>query len=295
MPRRSRADWALLGALVLMWGTAFAVIRLALDSVHPLGVAGGRIVVAAGVLSATLRLAGFRFPRGARAWSWFLLLGLVGNALPFYLVSWGQERVASGATGILMAMNPLVTLVLAHFFVAGEPLTRARLAGFGLGFVGVLVLLGPAALLELRGDVARQAAILGGSVCYAANSILARRMPDTHPLVASACVLLAASVALAPAALAEPLAVEPSATSLLAVLWLGVVPTATATVVYFRIVSSAGPTFLSLVNYPVPVVAVATGALVHAERPGAQGLVALALILAGIALAELGGRSQSRR
>lgn len=287
--RADLADWLSLAALVAMWGTAFAVIRLAVATVPPLSVAAGRIVVAAAALYLTLRLAGFRLPRRGRLWLWFALLATVGNALPFYLISWGQERVASGVAGILMASNPLVTFLLAHYFVAGERVTRARLLGLGLGFAGVAVLMGPAALAEVGGDPGRQAAILGGALCYAANSVLTRRMPEVEPLVASTGVLLVASLLVTPAALVlgTPAAPGPSGASLVALLWLGLVPTAAATIVYFRLVRSAGPTFLSLVNYPVPIVAVATGALAFGERPGAEAWVALALILSGIALTQL--------
>ena len=93
-----------------MWGTAFAAIRLAVETVPPLAVAAGRIAVAAVVLCAAVRLSRRRLPGLGSDWVRFLILAVVGNALPFFLISWGQERVASGLAGILMAVNPLVTL-----------------------------------------------------------------------------------------------------------------------------------------------------------------------------------------
>ncbi len=289
--RAGLPDWAGLAALALIWGTAFAFIGVAVETVSPLGVAAGRIWVAALALCVALRLSGYRFPARGRIWLHFLVLGIVGNALPFYLISWGQRSVPSGVAGILMTMNPLVTLVLAHFFVRGEPITGARTAGFLLGSAGIVVLMGPGALAGLGSDLLHQGAVLGGALCYAVNAILTRRMPDTHPFVASTCVLLVASLAIAPAIFVAggSLTGTPSVGSLLSVVWLGLVPTAVATIVYFRIVRSAGPTFLSLVNYPVPIIAVGTGALFLAERPGANALVALGLILAGVALTQARG------
>ena len=291
--RHSLRDWASLLVLVVVWGTGFAFIHLAVQSIPPLSLAAGRIVSGAAVLYVAVRAAGLRLPPPGRIWLHFLVLGIVGNLLPFYLISWGQERVASGVAGILMAMNPLVTLVLAHFFVLGEYLSRNRVSGFALGFAGVVVLIGPEALLGIGSggsDVVRQGAVLGGSLCDATNAILARRMPATHPLVAAAAVLLIASIVVVPGALIvdSPLELAPSAQSLAALAWLGLVPTAVATVVYFRVVASAGPTFLSLVNYPVPVVAVLTGAVVFGEQPEWTALVGLALILGGIALSQWG-------
>ena len=298
-PRHGLGNWISLLALVVLWGTAFAFIREAVDSNSPLSVAAGRIVTAAVALYVGMRALGLRLPRSGRVWLYFLMLGVVGNALPFWLISWGQERVESGLAGILMAVNPLVTLGLAHLFVAGERLTLARLSGFALGFAGVVALFVPEVRLAWAGEGAewiRRAAVLGGALCYATNSILARRMPDTPALVASAGVLIAAGVFMVPAALALdlPLARVPSPTSLVALLWLGLVPTAAATILYFRVVASAGPTFLSLVNYPVPIVAVAVGAVVYGERLGLRSLAALALVLAGIALSQLSNRSRDR-
>ncbi len=90
-------DWTALVVIALMWGTAFAFIRLAVESVSPAGVAAGRIVVAAAVLCVTLRLVGFRFPPWGRIWLHFLALAIIGNVLPFYLISWDSRlsRVAS--------------------------------------------------------------------------------------------------------------------------------------------------------------------------------------------------------
>ncbi len=170
-------------------------------------------------------------------------------------------------------------------------MTSARIAGFGLGFLGVIVLIGPGALFELGdgGSLVRQGAVLAGALCYAANTILTRRLIDTHPLVSAAGVLLVATLVIVPVAVLvdSPLSWSPSGGSLAAIAWLGLVPTAAATILYFRLVASAGPTFLSLVNYPVPVVAVATGALVYTERLGGTALAGLALILSGIWLSQL--------
>jgi drug/metabolite transporter (DMT)-like permease len=286
-------DWLSLAALVAVWGTAFTFIRLAVETVPPATIAAGRIVTAALVLLAAVRLVGLRLPSKPGAWAYFLLLGMVGNALPFFLISWGQERVVSGMAGILMAVNPLVTLLLAHFFVAGERLTLARTLGFALGFVGIVVLLGgEAGPGPGGGSLLHAAAVLGGALCYAINSILTRRMPETHPLVASASVLAVAALVVVPVALLldPPGSFAPSGASTLSVLWLGLVPTAAATLVYFRLVASAGPTFFSLVNYPVPLVAVVTGALVYGERLSWTAFAALGLVLAGIALSQLRGR-----
>jgi drug/metabolite transporter (DMT)-like permease len=251
-------------------------------------VAASRIALAAVVLVGAVYATGRRLPRG-RAWGWFLLLGLVGNCLPFFAIVWGQERVASGLAGILMGIMPLTTLVLAHLFVPGEDMTRGRSLGFALGFTGVVVLTGPEALRELGGspsELARQLAVLFGAVCYASNAVLTRHMPPTHALVAAAATLLMATAVIGPAALwiDRPWEIQADRASWLAVVWLGLVTTALATIVYFRLVASAGPTFFAYVNFLIPIVALLAGVALLGERPGWSAVVALALVLGGLTL-----------
>jgi drug/metabolite transporter (DMT)-like permease len=298
--RRPLLHWLLLAALVAMWGSSFMFTKVAVSALPPETVVAGRLVIAAAGLTALLFALGKALPGGRRLWLFFLALAVLGNALPFWLISWGQQRIDSGLAGILMAIMPLTTLVLAHFFVAGERLSPIRLAGFVLGFIGIVVLVGPDALLELEvgGTVLlSELAVLGGAVCYAINTIVARRRPDSDPLVAGAGVMILASAIMVPLALAggAPAIAAIPATAALAVAVLGVVSTALATVVYFKLVTAAGPTFLSLVNYLIPLWAVVVGMIFLGETPEWRALAALGLILSGIALSEAKRRATAAR
>jgi drug/metabolite transporter (DMT)-like permease len=285
----------MLAALVAMWGSAFLFTKVAVSALPPETVVAGRLAIAAAGLTALLFALGKRLPGGRRPWLFFLALAVSGNALPFWLISWGQQRIDSGLAGILMAIMPLTTLVLAHFFVAGERLSPVRLAGFLLGFAGIVTLVGPEALIELEvGGTAllSELAVLGGAVCYAVNTIVARRRPASDPLAAGAGVTILASALMVPLALAggPPASAAVPASAALAVVVLGVVSTALATVVYFKLVSAAGPTFVSLINYLIPLWAVVAGMVFLGETPEWRALGALAVILSGIALSELGRR-----
>lgn len=298
MPRPTRTDWLLLLTLVGVWGTAFVVIKRAVAELHPTTLVAARVSIAACVLTVVVRLRGLRLPTSPRIWSHYLLMGVVGNALPFTLISWAQVRVDSGLTGILMGVMPLVTLLLAHFLVAGERMTPRMVTGFTTGFAGLVVLSGPAALLQLGGDggeLPRQAAILCGAVCYAVNTIIARRLATLHALVSSATVMWAASAVIVPVALwLDPPgagAASASAAAIGSAVWLGLFPTAAATVVYFRIVQTAGPTFVSLMNYMIPVVALLAGVVVMGEALDVTRITGMALILAGLAISQLGARA----
>jgi drug/metabolite transporter (DMT)-like permease len=290
---RPVTHWLLLFALVAMWGSAFMMTGIAVRAFSPVVLVTVRLVGGAVLLTGLVLARGMQFPRHGRFWLFSLLLAIAGNALPFWLISFGQQRVESGLAGILMGVMPLTTMVLAHFFVPGERLNAIRAAGFALGFAGLVVLLGPTALLELEGQggvLLYELAILGGAVCYALNAVLARHRPPADPQVAAAGVTLAGGLLMLPLGL--PAAPAELAAAPLGPLWalaaLTVVATAIATVVFLKLVVIAGPSFTSFINYLIPVWAVLMGMLFLGERPGAAALIALVLILGGIAVSELG-------
>jgi len=294
-PRRPLLHWLLLCALVAMWGTSFLLTKIAVAAIAPLDLVAGRFVFGTAVLLMVLVVTRRGLPKSARLWLFIVAIALVGNCIPFLLITWGQQRIDSGLAGILMAIMPLTTVMLAHVFVAGERLNRFKAAGFLLGFLGIVVLMGPAVLLELSGSGAvllSELAVLGGAVCYAVNTIIARRRPESDALVVTAGVSLVACLIMAPASALTglPDLGRIPASALIAVVILGVVSTATATVVYFKLITLAGPSFLSLINYLIPAWAVLAGMLFLGERPDWTALAGLAFILSGIALAETKGR-----
>jgi len=292
---RTYADWAMLAALVAMWGSSFMFIKLGVATVPTSTLVAARLILGALILLPLVYLRGARLPPFGKVWGIYAILAVLGNCIPFTAITWGQQRTDSALAGILMAVMPLATMVLAHFFVIGEHMTRNRVIGFVLGFAGIVVLMGPSSMAGAGGSALAalsQAAILFGALCYAGNSVLTRILArGDDVLVASTAMLLIASVITLPVALIvdRPWQVQASTTSLWAILWLGVGPTAIATVVYFKLIGSAGPTFMSLVNYMSPAVAVLLGVALLGETPGLHAYIALALILLGIAV------SQSRR
>jgi len=289
---RTLKDWGLLAALVALWGSNFMFVKLGVATVPPATLAAGRLAVAALMLVAVVRALGYRFPPPGRVWVPYTILAVVGNSMPFWLISWGQQTIDSSLAGILMAIMPLATLVMAHLWVTGERMTRNRAAGFVLGFIGIVVLIGPAALAGLGGSLGRvlaQLAVLGGALCYASQSVLVRMTLKGEVMVASTAIVAIAALISLPFALIvdRPWTLSPSATSVAAVIWMGIGPTAIATLAFIKLVGSAGPTFMSLVNYGVPVVAVFLGVTLLGEAPNANAYTGLVLILTGIALSQL--------
>jgi drug/metabolite transporter (DMT)-like permease len=304
-PRHGLGDWGMLLALTAMWGSAFLLTKVAVGGLPPGWVVAGRLLLAAALLLPLAAWCGGLGHTDRRGWVFLALIALMGNVLPFWLIAWGQRGIDSGLSGILMAVMPLAVLGLAHLFVPGEGLTRWRLAGFALGFAGVAVLLGPEALSDqVPGENAgapeplpAMLAVLGGALCYAVSAILARLRPAQGALPTAALVtLLAALMALPIALVIEPSPPRaPTWAEVATLLGLGVFSTATAAVVYFRLIASAGPSFAAQLNYLIPPWAVAMGVLFLGESPRPNHLYGLALILAGVLIAAIGGRSRGRR
>lgn len=270
--------------LVMLWGTSFMFVAVSVDSIDPLTVVFGRVLIGAVLLTVIVYAKGKQLPFSRSAWVAFFLMGLVGNVLPFFLITWGQLSINSGIAGMIMAIMPLITMLLAHYFVPGETLNRYKIIGFILGVGGIVLLLGP--VFEGGGKAAWGGiAVFFAAVSYAANAVLVRRLPSFTPMVGAAGVLIGASILMFPVwwANAPGLTMPISKQSLYSVIWLGIGPTAIATLVLFAVIERAGPTFLATINYMIPVVAFFTGALVLHEPIAASSLFALTIILSGIA------------
>lgn len=278
-------EWATLLVLSGVWGGSFFFNAVAVADLPVLTVVTARVGIAALLLAGFLALAGYRFPRDARVWAAFGVMGLLNNALPFTLIVWGQTMVPSGVASVINAATPLFGVVLAHYLTADEPMTANRVAGVLVGFAGVAVMVGGAigggdALL---GEIA----CLAATLCYACATIFGRRfrVMGVSPMVTAAGQLIAASAALLPLALAidRPWALPaPGHPAVAAVFGLAAVSTAFAYVLFFRLLATAGATNLLLVTLLVPVSAILLGTtflgeVLQARQVAGMGLIALGL------------------
>lgn len=290
------ANWIRLISLGLIWGSSFIAVEIAIETLPPLTVAAGRITLAA-ILLVPLAiflgdgLPGLRTRVDRRLWLFATFVAASGNALPFAMLSWGQNYVTAGLAAIFMSSLPLIVLPLSHFLIPGEGMTRRRITGFTIGFCAVVILIGPAVLLDIGGgaiEVLAQLACLGAVTCYALASIGTKLAPKIHALSFSAAAMSLAALMIAPAALLfeRPFEAQASAASILAVVYLGVLPTALAMVLLVKVLENAGPPFLSLVNYQVPVWAMVFGAVLLGETIEPRFGLALALILLGVAISQ---------
>ncbi len=283
--------WLMIATLGLVWGGTFPLIKLTLEGITPFWLAAGRIGFAAALLCAVWAWRGFQLFRAERSWPALLIIGLFSTALPFMLINWGQQHVSAGFTGLSMAAIPLIVLPLAHLFIPGEQMVLRRLFGFVVGFVGVALLIGSKAFassnaeLELFGRIA----CVSAAGCYAISSILTRRLPPVDPVGLAAILLVIGTVVILPVAwTVEGPPVMPEGRILGLIALLGLIPTAAANLLRVIVVREAGPTFMTLTNYQVPVWAVVLGALFLGESLPPSMLLSMILILSGLCISQWG-------
>ena len=282
------ANWASIFALGLIWGGTFMTVSIALEGYGPITVATARTSL--GALALLALMSGLRRPLPSRqALPHLLAIGALNTALPFSLLSWGQQYVPSAFAGISMAALPLFVLPLAHLF-ADEPMTARRSIGVVIGFIGALVLIGPGVLRIGSGlEPLGQLACIGATVSYAISAILTRRCPPIDSITLAAIALVVGAGLLIPAMLLiEGVPQWTDTRSGWAILFLGFVPTAFAALLRVTVIRSAGAVFMTLVNYQVPLWSVLFGVWILAEDLPVRFFAALALILCGLAVSQWG-------
>ena len=284
-------DYIWLVSLSILFGLSFTLTSIGVRDIPPITLAAGRLLIAFLMLYPLMRLNGQKMPGIGPIWMALLGSGLFGNALPFALISWEQVSVQAGLTAIFMAVMPLATILLAHVFTDDEKLDPWKFIGVMFGLVGVVVLMGWSALNALGDDLVRQAAILLAAICYAINAIITRKLTRLPRWSTMTALMLAGSVWLLPVSLLveSPWLVRPSMISSLSLLALAIGPTAIATVMILRIIDRQGASFLSQINFLVPIVGMVFGVLMLNERFPANAYVALLIILAGIGISRLSG------
>lgn len=291
-PSPARSSWALLLILGAIWGSSFMGVAVALDGFGPSQVAATRIVVAAVILTAYAAATGRDIPgrTGSRRIWWHILgFAIFSNALPFTLLGWGMQHVPSGFAGVSMAVVPLLVLPLAHFLVPGERLSWLRGIGFVTGFVGTIVLIGPGAFANNGGtheNLARLACV-AAAASYACGAITTRLAPPTGMIAYAAATLVIAALMITPYTLwLEGWPAFGLDRPTFTLMYLAVFPTAIATLMMVHIIRTAGPSFLSLVNYQVPLWSVAFGTILLGEVLPPSLFLALSLILVGLGLSQ---------
>jgi drug/metabolite transporter (DMT)-like permease len=280
-------NFLLLLALGTIWGSSYLFIKVAVAEVPALTLVAGRLTLAAIVMHIILRARGFSMPRDRQLWGVYAVMAFINAALPYSLISWGEQYIASGLAALLQATTPIFTMMLAQFLTSDERITPAKVAGVVTGFVGVGLLMLPDLRQGLQASLLGQLAVIGSSLSYAGSAIYARsRLRGQPPLVTSCGQLTMGVVYMIPASLLvdRPFHLSPSLPALAA--WAGLIflGTVLAYLIYFTLLERTSATFTTMVTYIIPINGLLLGALVLHEQLDATVLGSLALVLLGVML-----------
>lgn len=287
-----------------IWGTSFLFIKIVVGEVPPMALVAGRLGLASLAMWTFLRLRRIPFPRERRLWRIYAVTGLLNGALPFSLISWGEQYIPSGLAALLQSTTPIFTIILAHFLTRDDRVTTKKLLGIVLGFTGVGLLMWP----ELRGGVQAsmwgQLAIVGSSISYALATIFARqRLHNQPPLVSAAGQFTLGFVYILPLSLLieRPFNLSPSWTVIGSWATLALLGTVVAYGIYYVLLQRTNATFTTMVTYIVPINGLLLGALILHEPLHPELFISLGLILSGVLLVQtrqvehaIGGESPQR-
>ena len=283
----SRRGWLMFAAMSVIWGIPYLLIKVAVGGVPVPVLVLARVAVGAALL---LPVAIRRRQLAALLphWRWLALFALIEIIVPWLLLSEAETRLSSSLSGLLVASVPILVAVLGRLTGGTDRLTPIRWAGLLVGLAGVGLLVGPG---TPGGDAGSVGEVLLVALCYATGPLIAsRKLAGLPPLAMTAACLAFASVVYSPlAALTWPAAL-PSAKVLAAIAGLAVICTAVAFVIFFALITAAGPARASVITYINPAIAVAGGVWLLGERLTPVMVGAFAAILGGSVLATRSGR-----
>jgi drug/metabolite transporter (DMT)-like permease len=300
--------WLVFIALAVVWGSSFLWIKVGVtEGLTPLMLVASRLWIGLLFLVVVGKLTGARVPRSRTLAFQLALVGLLNTAIPFVLITWGEQWIASALASILNGLVPLFTIVIAAILLRDEPITLNRLVGLLVGFAGAVLLLGrnlgPTPTADAQLALLGELAVVFASLCYAFAAVIFRRRFSGHdviddpaqglrgmnPVEFALIPVFAGAVTTTVLALlidvraGVPL-LPPSPTAWVAVIWLGTLGSGLAYVLYFQLLKAWGATRSTLVTYAMPIVGLALGVLVLRESIDLQVVAGSALIIGGIAL-----------
>lgn len=280
------AEWGLLVSLSFIWGGSFVLNAMALAALPPFTVVLIRVATAAVALHILIRAMGLSLSVGAGTWGAFIVMGAINNAVPFSLIVLGQTQIAAGLAAILNASTPFWAILVAHLFTEDERMTGNRIAGVVLGFAGVIVMVGPSLLDGLGLNILAQLTVVGAAMSYGCAGVFGRRFGGHSPMVVATGQVTASTAMLLPIAclVDQPWTLAlPGLDVWLALAALGLVCTAFAYILFFRLLASAGATNLALVTLLVPIFAILFGVTLLGESLSLRQGGGMALIACGLA------------
>jgi len=284
----SRLDWLLFILLGFLWGSSYLFIKIGVDAgLQPFTLVSLRLLIGLALLVVVVGIARESLPREPRIYGHLVVMGLFSVALPFMLITWAETSVDSSLAAVLTGAVPLFVIPFAALFLRDERVTLNKLLGILIGLVGVAIVVGfdPASLVG--DELVAELALIGAAASYAVGGVYARR--NVHGLRPMIPALFQVSfglimVGIPAMALEGPIRLDIRPEALFAVVWLGLLGSGAAYLVFFRLLGHWGATRTSLVAYLLPIWGIALGAIVLSEPIDARLILGTALVIGGIAL-----------
>lgn len=293
MHKTTLGEWALMALLVILWGSAYALNDLAVKAYSAIWVVSMRLCVGAVALGAAVIIMRLKLPplKDWRSWASMIAAGVVGSLLPFYLIAQAQTEVPQALASIYLSATPLCVAVLAHFLIPNEKITGLSIIGVLLGIVGVVILVYPSMsdIAGARIPILPQLYLIGGALCYGATLIIIRlTSPQIHPIALSFGFVFCSAVASIPFAInsAAPIIANSGIAPMLAMIALGLGPTALASILYVGAVHKVGPVLVANISNLVPFWAIFVSFALFGQEISINAIVALLVILFGVYLVQ---------
>ncbi len=279
--------WLVFILLGSIWSSSFLWIKIAVTEVGPITLVAFRVLFGLLFGITVILVQRVQIPRTLKEWTPFFILGISNVAIPFFLISWGEQAIDSAVAAILDSTVPLFTIVIAHYLLHDDKMTVPKVLGLLMGFAGVIVLMSRDIGTSI-GPILGQLAVVVACIFYAGSSVYARKstaeasgiMRGAGPLVSSTAVMWIAAVTVE-----SPLKIPQLTITWIALLWLGILGSGFAFILNYYLIHEIGPTRTTMVTYIFPLGGVILGVLFLHEQLSWQLLAGAVLIVASLAVA----------
>lgn len=292
-PSRNAVNLALLVLLATLWGAAYTLVKIGVETIPPLTFISGRTLIAGVILLAIMRLRGVSLPRDPEVWKRFMIQACLNSVVPFTLIAWAERHVGAGLATILGSNAPIFAFLLALLFVRHERPTARQSFGVAAGLTGICLVVGVDALSGLGQDVLAQLALVLSAVMFGAAALFGRNFNGLDPMVPAAGSMICGAVLLTPLSIIvdRPWTLTPSTASLAALIALAVFSTALAFVIYFRLIQTLGSVGTTAQAYLRVPIGVGLGVVFLGETLSPTVWIGLVCVFVGIAAMTISKRA----
>ena len=281
--------------LSAIWGSAFFAIKVGLNDFSPIAVASLRLIIASFFLLLLFYIQKKKILFSKEVLFLLVIIGIIGNFIPFFLISWAEQFIPSSTAGMLMAIGPIITLIMSHFLTKNEKFSLMKFISIITGFVGVIFIFNINSLDNLFSysslDILAKLLVILAAFGYMFSNIIAyEKLTDIDSFSITTFATTFGAIFSLPFFIYDVginnFNYDFNYNSAYAIIYLGIFPTAIAFQFRYYITKTSGPVFLSYVAYLIPVFAVIWGYILLSEKIGLHSLIGIILILFGVYLGQ---------